>query len=292
MIPLHHCLTRTLACSPALLSGMILLVCAIPAHAGSAVVESGSGSGSDRQRATLEYRDGLLRVDAAGQTDGALILREGRAFALADGMVIDLSGMGSMLGQMQQGAISNGPDDLARYLGLERTMRKETVAGITGTVHLLRYEDVSGRSHSEELVLSTDARVHELGEALQRMALAFRGMTGNAETSGEADLQQQLGNQGVLRYGHEFRVVSFGGEPDKARFDLPSAPQKMPALGDGGTTTPVTASSGGWLGRILGDKAQRQQDRVEGRTESEADAATDRTVDRVLDKAFSKIFGD
>ncbi|MDM4771819.1 hypothetical protein [Solimonas sp. SE-A11] len=269
------------------------MTCAVTSHAGSAVVESGAGA--DRQRAALDYRGDRLRVDVQGQAGGALIVREGRAYALAEGMVIDLGGMGGMLGQMQQGAISAGPDDLARYIGLERTTRKETIAGAAGTVHLLRYEDGAGHPHSEELVLSADVRARELADALQQMALAFRNMTGKAEAPGEAALRQQLGNQGVLRYGSEFRVISFGGQPDAARFDLPSAPQQIPALGSigGEAAVPEAANNdGGWLGRVLGGKAQRQQDRIEGRTESEADAATDRTVDRVLDKAFGKIFGD
>lgn len=271
----------------------MLLACAFTAQAGSAVVESGSGT--DRQRATLEYRGDRLRADVQGRSDGALIVRDGRAYALAEGMVIDLSSMGGILGHMQQGAISAGPGDLARYIGLERTARKETIAGAAGTVHLLRYEDGAGRPHSEELVLSPDARARELADALQQMALVFRSMAGTAEAPGEAALRQQLGNQGVLRYGSEFRVISFGGQPDAARFDLPSAPQQMPALGSSGgeAAVPEAANSdGGWLGRVLGGKAQRQQDRIEGRTESEVDAATDSTVDRVLDKAFSKIFGD
>ena len=287
MIQRRHCLARARASSLPIL----LLACAFTAQAGSAVVESGSGA--DRQRAALEYLGDRLRADVQGQSGGALIVRDGRAYALAEGMVIDLSSMGGMLGQMQQGAINSGPEDLARYVGLERTTRKETVAGVAGTVHLLRYEDGGGQPHSEELVLSPDARARELADALQQMALAFRNMSGKAEAPGEAALRQQLGNQGVLRYGSEFRVVSFGGHPDAARFNLPSAPQQMPALGSSTGETPAPeGSEGGWLGRVLGGKAQRQQDRIEGRTESEADAATDRTVDRVLDKAFSKIFGD
>jgi len=277
---------------PALLLATLL---GLPAFAGSALVESGEGS--DLQRAELEYRDGKLRVQAQGQGDGTMILRDGRIYTIAEGMVFDLAGMASMLGQSGMNAISSGPDDLVRYLGLDSTGRSETVAGVAGKVHLLRYVDRSGKPHSEELVLSTDPRARELAEALQLMSTGFREILGQPEAPGEAQLQASLKGQGVLRYGKEFRVVSFGStQPAAARFELPSAPQQMPSLGAFGggeaEAAPAAASGGGLLGRVFGGKAQRQQERIEGRAEQETDAATDRAVDSVLDKAFGKIFGE
>lgn len=276
---------------PALLLATLL---GLPAFAGSAIIESGEGS--DRHRAELEYRDGKLRVQAQGQGDGTMILRDGRIYTIAEGMVIDLAGMAGMLGQSGMNAISSGPDDLVRYLGLDNTGRSETVAGVAGKVHLLRYVDRSGKPHSEELVLSADPRARELGEALQLMSTGFREILGQPEAPGEAQLQASLKGQGVLRYGKEFRVVSFGGaQPSAARFELPSAPQQLPSLGSfggGAEAEAAPASGGGLLGRVLGGKAQRQQERIEGRAEQETDAATDRAVDSVLDKAFGKIFGE
>lgn len=267
----------------------------LPAFAGSAVVESGAGA--DRQRAELEYRDSKLRVQAQGQADGTMILRDGRIYTIAEGMVIDLAGMAGMMGQAGMNTISSGPDDLVRYLGLDNTGRSEPVAGVAGKVHLLRYVDRSGKPHSEELVLSADPRARELGEALQLMSTGFREILGQPEAPGEAQLQDSLKGQGVLRYGKEFRVVSFGStQPSPARFELPSAPQQLPSLGAFGGGAPAEAApasgGGGLLGRVLGGKAQRQQERIEGRTEQETDAATDRAVDSVLDKAFGKIFGE
>lgn len=276
---------------------MLLLAAllSLPAFAGSAVIESGEGA--DRQRAELEYRDGKLRVQAQGEPGGTMILRDGRIYVIAEGMVIDLAGMAGMMGQSGMNAISSGPDDLVRYLGLDNTGRSETVAGVGGKVHLLRYEDRSGKPHREELVLSADPRARELGEALQLMGTGFREILGRPEAPGEAQMQASLNGQGVLRYGREFRVVSFGStQPSPARFELPSAPQQLPSLGafGGGAQAEAAPASGGGglLGRVLGGKAQRQQERVEGRTEQEADAATDRAVDSLLDKAFGKIFGE
>ena len=280
---------------PALLFATLL---SLPAFAGSALIESGEGG--DRQRAELEYRDGKLRVQAQGEPGGTMILRDGRIYTIAEGMVIDLAGMAGMAGMMGQSgmnAISTGPDDLVRYLGLDNTGRSETIAGVSGKVHLLRFVDRSGQSQSEELVLSADPRARELGEALQLMSNGFREIFGRSEAPGEAQLQASLQGQGVLRYGKEFRVVSFGStQPSPSRFELPSAPQQLPSLGAFGNAEAAEAApasgGGGLLGRVLGGKAQRQQERIEGRAEQETDAATDRAVDSVLDKAFGKIFGE
>lgn len=279
---------------PALLFATLL---SLPAFAGSALIESGEGG--DRQRAELEYRDGKLRVQAQGEPGGTMILRDGRIYTIAEGMVIDLAGMAGMMGQSGMNAISTGPDDLVRYLGLDNTGRSETIAGVSGKVHLLRFVDRSGQSQSEELVLSADPRARELGEALQLMSNGFREIFGRSEAPGEAQLQASLQGQGVLRYGKEFRVVSFGStQPSPSRFELPSAPQQLPSLGAFGNTEAAEAEAapasggGGLLGRVLGGKAQRQQERIEGRAEQETDAATDRAVDSVLDKAFGKIFGE
>jgi hypothetical protein len=268
--------------------------------AGSAVIESGQGS--DRQQAKLEYRGDKMRVEA--QANGVMILRDGKVYALAEGQVIDMSTMGNLFAGQAGGTISQGPDDLVRYLGLDSTGRSETVAGVSGIVHLLRYQDRAGKTHSEELVMSKDARARALSDALQSMANSFRAMAGVAATPGEAQLESQMKGQGVLRYGKEFRVVSFDAKaPDEERFALPAAPMQLPSLGampaaataaDAGeeSSTGAKGGLGGLFGKVLGEKAQRQQERVEARTESEADGATDRAMDKVLDKAFGKLFGE
>ncbi len=270
--------------------------------AGSAVVEGGDGT--ERHRANLEFSGDKLRVETQGQAEGVMIVRDGAVYAVTNGMVIDMGSMMGMLGQ-QRGmqAPKSGPEDIVRYLGLDTAGRNETIAGVTGTVHVLRYEDGQGRVRSDELVLSKDSRARELSAALETMATTFQKSAGRNETPGEAKLRAEIKGQGVLRYGGQFRVISFGAAPAASRFELPSAPQKMPSFGGGlpGGTAAATPEAGdgkstenvgGRLSELFGGKMQRQQERAQQRGDSEVDQATDKAVDSVLDKAFNKIFGN
>lgn len=273
-------------------AALLAAVLAAPAFAGSATVETGSGS--DRQQALFEYRGKQLRMQPQAQAEGTMILRDGKLYAIANGMVFEFASMARMMGGMGAPMIQSGPDDLTRYLGLDRTGRSETIAGASGTVHVLRYADAQGREHREEIVLSGDPRARELADAMQALSRTLMRDLGKSEAPGEAQLQAQIKNQGVLRFGKDFRVVSFGGEPAASRFELPSAPQQMPSLGalGGGTEAAAGSEAGGSgvLGKLFGDKAQRQQERIEQRSDAEVDQATDEAVDNVLDKAFDKLF--
>jgi hypothetical protein len=266
--------------------------------AGSAVIDGGDGT--QQQRINLEYSGDKLRMDMQGQQDGSMIVRDGHVYMVTRGMVLDLGSMVGMLGQQGMKAPSTAPTDIGRFLGLDSAGRSETIAGISGQVHVLRYEDEEGRASSEEVVLSKDSRARELTQALEIMATSFQKSLGTAAPAGEAKMRAALKGQGILRYGRNFRVVSFGAAPAASRFELPSAPQQMPSLGNLGSapaegTAPAAAAEGGGiggkLGAIFGSKAQRQQDRAVQRSESEVDQATDKAVDSALDKAFDKIFG-
>lgn len=265
---------------------------AAPAFAGSATVEGGSGR--DRHQVVFEYSGDRLRMQPQAQAEGTMILRDGRVYMIASGMVFEFADMMKMMGSVGSQAPGIGPDDAHRVLGLDATGRTEKVAGLSGTVHVLRYADAQGREHREEIVLSRDAQARELATAMDGLSRAMMRALGKTETPAEAQLWSQLKGQGVLRYGSEFRVVSFGGQPAASRFELPSAPQKLPSLGALGGASPsgeaAASDGGGVLGQIFGQKAQRQQDRVEQRSESEVDRATDEAVDNVLNKAFDKLF--
>lgn len=278
--------------SPANPHRITALLCGLlcgPVFAGSATIEAGSGR--DRQQVQFEYQGERLRMQPKAQAEGTMILRDGKIYAIAQNMVFDLADMQRMLGEAAMQAPQTGPDDLVRYLGLDSTGRNETIAGASGTVHILRYADREGREHREELVLSNDARARELAGAMQKLSDAMRRTLKATETPGEAQLQAQINNRGVLRYGTEFRVVSFGGEPSANRFELPSAPQRLPSLeGLGGNAESGEAADGSVLGKLFGQKAQRQQERVEQRSDAEVDRATDDAVDGVLNKAFDKLF--
>lgn len=282
-------------------AGLLTLaaVIATPVHAGSATIETGEGK--DRQQVQFEYSKDKLRFQAAQQADGGMIIRDGKAYVLADKTVIELSGMGGMMKQMAGNVPMAGPQGPARFLGLDATGRSETVAGAKGSVHILRYIDDENREQREEVVLSRDARAREFGDAMQLMATTMARAMEQPQTAAEADMRKVFGDQSILRYGQHFRVVAFGADPAAARFELPSAPQQLPSLqgmglglGAGASAQtgaePAAAGDGGVMGKLFGNKAQRQQDRVEQRTEAEVDQTTDQAVDKVLDKAFDKLF--
>lgn len=209
---------------------LLTLMSAAALAAGSAVVEGNDGT--QRQRVSLEYSGDKLRMDMPQQANATLIVRDGTAYGIVAGMVLDLRTMLGMLAQRGLYPPTAGPDDLGRYRGLDDTGRRETVAGIEGAVYRLRYEDPQGQAHSEELVLSGDRRVSELTAAVDAIARRFRAMAGQAAIPDEAALRAAVQGQGVLRYGDAFRVISLGAAPAASRFEIPSPLWQLPAIGN------------------------------------------------------------
>lgn len=280
----------TVLCALMLIAGVV--------RAGTAVVETADGD--QKTRVQFEYAGERLRLEPLTPSGdmGRMILREGQIYVLAEGMVFEFSGMAKMMGA-QFAAPGAGPAEVSRFIGLEPTGRREEVAGASGEVHTLRFVDRAGREQREELLLSTDGRARELAAAMMRLNAAMMAAMERADTPGDAAMKAQLAGRGVLRYGREFRVVSFGGEPAAGRFELPAPPQKLPAIGalggapadgSGAPSTAPSAGGAGALGKLFGDKAQRQQGRIEQRSSDEVDQATDEAVDNVLNKAFDRLF--
>lgn len=266
------------------------------AWAGSATLETGQGA--DRQSVQIEYRDAQVRMLVPGQAGSAMLLRDGKAYMITPEAVMDLSGVGRMFASSLQ-APAIAPRDLSRFQGLDATGRSETLAGAKGEVFVLRYLDEQGQERREEIVLSKDRRAQELAVSLEHMGTTLAQAMGaqtDPQDAAQAELRAKLGARGVLRYGEHFRIAAFGPDPAASAFELPAAPQQvqMPSLEALGAASaagePAAQGAGGVLGKIFGDKAQRQQQRVEQRSEAEVDQATDQAVDNVLDKAFDKLF--
>lgn len=284
---------------------------------GTATLETNSDGKS--YPSTIEYDGkGSLRVDSTEQQNGYLLVRDDKAYSVVvnDGqtMVIDLASTMKMLGGLAKQNSSQGAtagNEVARFISLDKTGASETVAGISGSVYNLTFVDDEGQQRTESLVLSKDSRARELTKALTTMGRQMAKAAGVAEPEGTAKMYAEIdgSKQGVLRYGSDFRVASFGGEPSSSRFALPAQPQQMPNLSDllGGSASAGasanldasadaggSASSGGSnpLSDLFGQKTQRQADRVEGKTDQKVDETTDRAVDKVLDKALGKLFGD
>jgi hypothetical protein len=284
-----------------------IAVAATPAWAwagGKAVVEAGEGS--DKQQVTYEFDGALLRMDVPQQQGNYMIMRDGKIYSVTEQngqpMVIDMAGMGKMLGGMAQQSMASVNQDVDQFVSLGDTGRTETIAGINGKVHVLTYVD-DGEQKTEEIVLSNDKNLRDMSDSMMLMSETMARAFGVELPDGSKRMTTELKGKGVLRFGNQYRLVSLSGStPSASRFKLPAEPQQMPDLGNlfsGGAAANVDAGASGSantggsnpLGDLFGQKAERQQQRVEGRADQEVDQATDKAVDKVLDKAFEKLFG-
>ncbi|MFV8816685.1 hypothetical protein [Haliea sp. E17] len=273
---------------------------------GSAIIDSGRG-GTEQMR--LEYDESLVRMGMPGQADNYMILRDGQMYSVIsqDGkpMVIAMNSMMRKIGGMAGQQNMLGDDDLHKFVSLAPTGSSEQVAGISGKVYRLTYIDNGGKQRTETLVLSRDKRAREMTRAFMQMSTTMMEAMQTPQPEGREKFESVMDDQGMLRYGDSFQVVSFGdGTPSAARFELPAKPTELPDFGInfGGGNVASSGSSGsqapadsgaegeeksGFLGKIFGDKAERQQDRQENRADNAIDSATDKAVDKALDKVFS-----
>lgn len=294
------------------------LAIASPLFAGTATIQSSDGSTS-----TFEYNGDMLRMGMPG-SEGYAIARDGTFYVVTNDngnlMVIDA---GSMMRTFAGAAMDMAPAELnSEVISLKSTGRKETVAGIRGEVYELRFKDADGTEQREDMVLSSDPRALEFRDALFAMVEMFGDLANSQELKEamkeSADIKGKLAsmNSGVLRFGSEMSVTNLDGQRvDAARFELPAEPMNLEGIGalfggmnpqaPAGNAGSATTSENGagsekktglfssMMGR-LGDKVNRQSDRVSGSVEreiDEVDAETDQKVDSAIDKAFGKLFG-
>ena len=201
------------------------------AFAGTSEVRSKDGDVS-----RFEYSGDMLRIGVGNQPDGYMVMRDGRVYVVTDSdgnvMVMDISQALGMFGAMANAATPSMTDD--EVLSLKATGRKETHAGVTGEVYILRYRDSDGREQETELVLTDDKRALEFRDAMLRFAEAMSRNMGAGQQASSNNMQKELMalNKGVLRYGDEMSVVSLDMSPVEAsRFDLPAPPTDLGGLG-------------------------------------------------------------
>ena len=272
---------------------------------GQAIVVSGEG----QDQMLMEYDDNnRVRMNMPQGEDNAdmhLLVRDGGIYyvMVQDGqpMVFDAGSMMQGLSGLFESQDMLGDQEMVEFISLDDTGRNEEVAGISGDVYELRFVDGNGSQQVETLVLSRDARARELSGAFLTMSSTMLDVLQQPQ-QGREQFALALEDRGMLRYGSDFRVVSFDdSEPAVGRFELPAEPTGLGDLLGGlsglgaGTAaanadTEVAAESnegGGIFGSIFGRKVERQQDRQESRTNQAVDRATDRTVDKAVDRVFS-----
>ncbi|HEX4871327.1 MAG TPA: hypothetical protein VFV27_03350 [Nevskiaceae bacterium] len=236
----------TLSFRPLLAPALLALILIVPhraAAAGQALIEA-RDEGQQGQ-VQIEYDDaGRVRIDPLGEAagQGYLVVREGKAYSVArvEGqlMVMDMGAMMKMMGGLmaQQGlqAPKLGSEGMVRLLSLEDAGRSETVAGLSGRVHTLRYVDAQGKTREETLVLSADARVRALSAAMIAMGEVMTRLAATPPQPGADALAAELKSrgQGLLRFGSQFAVVRLSADtPAASRFELPAAPMELPDFG-------------------------------------------------------------
>lgn len=214
-------------------SAIGLLLPALALAGGAATIESPSPSGP--VEVGVRWSDGALRLDLPAQADAYVLVRDGKAYSVANHggrtMVLDMASLREM-GQAMGGAPGDemAANELASLDGLEGTGEAETVAGLTGELYRVRWTDANGSSHETDAVLSDDPLALALTRAFGRATAA---MSGRAQDAFGAMVDEH--ELGVLRLADRFEVVSVSNdEPSAATFELPAEPMSLQDLMGGG----------------------------------------------------------
>ena len=280
--------------------------------AGSATVSTDDGGS-----ATFEYNDTMLRMGSPESPESYALMRDGKFYTVSvnngQPVVIDAGSMIKGAASMNLAPATVTSDLDVDVLSITDTGEKETVAGIKGSVYVIRFRDDTGQERSETMVLSKDKRVQEFNDAMFRMMNIAADFASSKAVEQGKDMRSKLDelDAGILRYGTAMQISSIDGDkvPD-ARFELPAQPMNLEGFGamlgnlsnaqQPEATAPAevqedSAKSGGLFSSMmgaLGGKAKRQEDRVEGKVEGTVDQKTDEAVDNALDKALDKLFGN
>lgn len=169
------------------------------------------------------------RLDTPGQPAHVLAI-DGKAWGVATiagrPVSMDLDALARLLGQ-GNGLARLGPDTVVpeHLTALEATGRTETVAGISGEVYRVSWQDSRGGAHVDEAVLTDDPRVREMQDALLRGMTRAISRTTGMKGQGAAERELERRGLAVLRFGDDFRLESIrtGDQPD-GRFALPASP--------------------------------------------------------------------
>lgn len=207
--------------------------------AGTATIQ-----GQDGSRFTLEYDGSQLRLESSRHRNVHLIANGDSVYAVttAAGQPLVVSGGAVMSLLSAQGGqkFATGSEDIRSFTSLTSTGRYETVAGIRGAIHQLKYVDRGGRQRTEEIVLSEHPEVAQMTRSFGRAAAAFQQGAG-VDNEGSRALLRELENRnlGLLRFANHYQVVALQTTaPSPARFQLPAAPMQLPGLQGLGSLIP------------------------------------------------------
>lgn len=205
---------------------LLALACLLPLAAradGRAVVSRGDGS----HRTVVEFGAGAVRLQSPELGGGYLLLRDGQAYLVTGGQALSMAGsLSALLGRA-------GERPLDRFVGIEDSGRRETIAGLPGELYRIQLRDPENRPRSAEAVLSDAPEARELTRALESLGRTFAAGKARNPVFGYAEqLAATVGSRGVLRYGSDYLVQELAPRRfAPSYFDLPSPPADLSALG-------------------------------------------------------------
>ncbi|MFP4183003.1 MAG: hypothetical protein ACLFRW_00335 [Halorhodospira sp.] len=208
----------------------LLATPALAIAAGTASVQT-----EDQTLEVLWQDESKARITPQGQSD-YIVMRDDKLYGVSTGgsrtMVVDLTAMAGMMGQMglDPSSTSPGPNQAMDVESFGATGETETVAGLQGEVYEVRWREQGGRTHTDQAVLSDNPLVVELmtvmAGATQALAEAM-----DREHGGAVEERLSARGLGILRY-NETRVTEISDEaPGEGAFELPAEPMNSPGMG-------------------------------------------------------------
>ena len=160
------------------------------------------------------------------------LLHNGKIYIVANGRVMPGNMFAGMMRGRGRGA-RNGPTGQPHLIGPKGT---EKIAGITGQRYLIHWNAArmcAPTMQDKPVVLSHDRRVRELWQVWSAYAHAMGARyAGTNPAANAAAMTRLFKGRGLLRMGHDFRVVKIDGRaPSASALALPAhASSSNPAM--------------------------------------------------------------
>ncbi len=187
--------------------------------------------------ATVEFADmGRIRAASPQRPEGYLLARDKKIYNITrvngQQVVMEAADLMRVAGKLMPSPTA-ALEEVSAIISLKPTKRRETVAGITGTVHELVYEDGRKNRRTEELVLAKNPTASEFTTAAIHLGKTLATLAGTVIPPGADDLvaRIQADGQGLLRFGDRFRLNSIDSNtPASSRFEMPQGSFQIPDL--------------------------------------------------------------
>lgn len=218
----------------------LLAACLLGAAATHAATATFSASGAKDAAVVIETAQDKLRAGTEPDKGGYLIARDQRIYAVSTAggrqMVMDAVQMlqlakhtgGAMGGKLLD--LDKYTRDISGFVRLTDTQRKETVGGISGSVHELVYTDGNGKERMVEVVMTRNSALAAMTGRLLELAQTIHAVAANTGQEGVEQLTQEVRSRklGLLRFGNDLTLqrLDTAAVPDN-RFTLPQGASNL-----------------------------------------------------------------